>query len=92
LDKVQRLRDLHVSLHPYRMYSSSLLFVYEGDDSAPQHVELCMIDLARTHDHKPEHEVDDGYLFGMANLIKTLQSIANMTGDDTQVQSQEQLA
>jgi len=144
LDRIRELYAIHKADHPYRMYSSSLLFVYEGmpldhnassgssnntntntttdsvdtpispsvaasasastsgvadtsaesrleaprhdelnhdchehvgQDEDGDHIELRMIDFAHTHRLESGHVQDDGYLFGLSNLIDTLETI-----------------
>lgn len=68
---------------PYRFYTSSLLFIYEGDQKAaaahPERplVQLKIIDFAHAvpKNHK-DGEGDDGFLFGLRNLVILFQNIA----------------
>jgi inositol-hexakisphosphate kinase len=58
----------------FNFYSSSLLFVYEGDDMAPSPMaDVRMIDFA--HTQRCKGEKDDGYLFGLSNLIGLISSL-----------------
>ncbi|KAL6059963.1 Kinase [Balamuthia mandrillaris] len=67
--------------HRFNIYSSSLLFVYEGEDvqeeeeAQPPKVTMKMIDFVhafRINDEKPN---DDGYVFGLRNLLQLLQQL-----------------
>jgi hypothetical protein len=59
----------------FRFYSTSLLFVYEGDPSEPQHIDLRMVDFAHTFTLEDNTVNDDGYLFGLRNLIDIVEQI-----------------
>ena len=58
-----------------RFYSSSLLLIREGD-SDTMHADIKLIDFANSSLYDaphPEHDkVDEGYLFGLRNLIRML--------------------
>jgi len=58
-----------------RFYSSSLLFLYDGKkEQGKPKVDIKMIDFA--HVHKiTDNGKDDGYIFGLKNLIETLEKI-----------------
>jgi hypothetical protein len=77
----------------YRLYSTSLLFVYEGDEEGEEQeqkescskdefgeggcgtrMELKMIDFAHTYVLDGQ-EQDDGYVWGLTNLINILQDL-----------------
>ena len=59
-----------------RFYSSSLLFLFEGDeeDHKDAAVDLRMIDFAHVH---PIHDQgkDEGYILGLKNLIGIMKNI-----------------
>lgn len=59
----------------FNFYSSSLLFVYEGDEvvSSPVVADVRMIDFA--HTQRCVGERDDGYMFGLSNLIGLIESL-----------------
>jgi len=61
-----------------RFYSSSLLFLYDGErlPDTPPRVDVKMIDFAHVHPIKEQDGRDDGYLFGLNNLIKHLEKIS----------------
>jgi len=74
LRKVQAFFDGQKEL---RFYSSSLLFLYDGkkpDGSAAPRVDIRMIDFAHVHEIKDSGK-DDGYIFGLKNLIEKLEAI-----------------
>jgi len=61
-----------------RFYSSSLLFLYEGEwgsDNLDPQIDVRMIDFAHTFPREPEEPNDDGYIFGLKNLINILETI-----------------
>jgi 1D-myo-inositol-tetrakisphosphate 5-kinase/inositol-polyphosphate multikinase len=60
--------------HDLRFYSSSLLFLYEGDVTAEPRFEIRMIDFAHVHEIKDGGR-DEGYLVALKNLIKFLKQI-----------------
>lgn len=73
----------------YRFYSSSLLIIYDGQEhkthgTNPFRVDVRMIDFAHTtfkgSKSNPSSTLydgpDHGYIFGMENLIKILQSLS----------------
>lgn len=61
-----------------KFISSSLLFIYEGDESAdvekPAKITLKMIDFAHVSALKDGNK-DEGYIFGTKNLIEDLQTL-----------------
>lgn len=58
----------------YRIYSSSLLFVYEGSLKRPPKWDVKMIDFAHTY-LLDGLEQDDGYRFGLKHLIRLLEEV-----------------
>ncbi len=76
IDELQELE------HVYRIYSGSLILVYEGDlsssdtESKPR-VELKMVDFAHTFPYEDGQVQDDGYLFGLTNLKSVLEQIVD---------------
>lgn len=69
-------------LFPFRFYTSSLLFIYEGDLQAskgrgPPRVDIKIIDFAHAIPKADKDgEGDDGFLFGLRNLLVCFQNIA----------------
>jgi len=90
LDKLLVLHSILDTSSPYRFYSSSLLFIYEGDSSIAFHnaedvknvtltdVDLKMIDFAHTYRLLADDERDDGYVLGLSSLINLLQEIVKL--------------
>jgi len=75
LEKVEKVRDWIENQGDVRLYSSSLLFLYDGDESSEDiRTELRIIDFAHVHKIQDGGK-DDGYIFGINNLIKTLRDI-----------------
>eukprot|EP00727_Mastigamoeba_balamuthi_P005291 m51a1_g14760 putative inositol hexakisphosphate kinase 3 (308) ;mRNA; f:342281-343608 len=73
-----RLRTLHgifVSA-PYKMYSTSLLMMYDGAKDGAK-VDVRVIDFARTYDLGPGEKTDDGIVLGLQTLIDILEWVAS---------------
>lgn len=60
----------------FKFYSSSLLLVYEGDDTLPPRVDVRMIDFA--HTQRSNGDRDTGYLFGIRYLARILHSVLEL--------------
>jgi len=75
---------LKESCNNCRFYSTSLLLLYEGStrDNAAHKVDMRMIDFAHTFPLRNGEENDDGYLFGLSNLIRILQELYRESGND----------
>jgi Inositol polyphosphate kinase len=69
LCKLHTLREWMSAQRRLRFFSSSLLFVYDGEH--PQEVRLRMIDFAHVFKIK-DNGCDEGYLTGLNNLINIL--------------------
>ncbi|KAA8496223.1 Inositol hexakisphosphate kinase 3 [Porphyridium purpureum] len=92
---VERLRILFEKMQKqtlFRFYSSSVLIVYEGDldavaknDHLPV-ADVKMIDFAHTQ-HNDDRKVDEGYLFGLHNLIQILIQLLERERRTTQEES-----
>eukprot|EP00397_Hematodinium_sp_SG-2012_P016587 GEMP01016929.1.p1 GENE.GEMP01016929.1~~GEMP01016929.1.p1 ORF type:complete len:325 (+),score=58.91 GEMP01016929.1:140-1114(+) len=91
---VKRLKALEACLtnHPkWRCYSSSLLIVYEGDPSeklTEKSIDVRAIDFAHVFPIE-DGGLDDGYLFGLATLIKHLEALAPQEGSTLLVKPRE---
>lgn len=72
MEKLEQVRQV-IERHEFRLYSTSLLLVYDGHSEVPI-VQLTMIDFAHTFaaDDKP---IDDGYLLGLNNLIELFNNL-----------------
>lgn len=87
IEKLKNLLLVVKSLDTFRFYTSSLLILYEGNsehfDSKPENklIDIRMIDFAHsTHQFMAEDNCanegpDEGYIFGLNNLIKLLKDI-----------------
>jgi len=79
--KLQPFQDWMSNQSKLRFYSSSLLFVYDADTSerTDKHpageVFFCMIDFAHVSPITEPNGHDDGYILGLKNLMKSLDSI-----------------
>jgi len=72
---LERLLVYFEKQHDLRFYSSSLLFLYDGQEEGKDpHVDIRMIDFAHVHPIKDKGK-DDGYLKGLRNLITFLQKL-----------------
>jgi len=78
LAKVKEVQQWMESQKDLRFYSSSLLFLYEGDetDTANPKVDLRMIDFAHVHPIKDGGR-DEGYVTGVKNLVRVLGEVAH---------------
>lgn len=92
LGKLRELRQVLLTLDTFRFYTSSLLLAYEGRDDDVDDgvnnssgmivdVEVAMIDFAHSTyselDKKKHEGPDAGYIFGLNNLISTLEQISD---------------
>jgi len=76
---LERLKELQKWFHDQRLlrfYSSSLLFLYdgEGEPNKPPKANIKMIDFAHVHEIKDKGR-DEGYITGLNNLIEHLQKL-----------------
>jgi len=79
LVKLEKLLQVIETNQPYRVYSSSLLFMFEGakKERTPE-VTLKMIDFAHTYSFREGQKQDDGYKLGLINLIDCLEKVVKM--------------
>eukprot|EP01117_Protostelium_nocturnum_P016826 TRINITY_DN673_c0_g1_i4.p1 TRINITY_DN673_c0_g1~~TRINITY_DN673_c0_g1_i4.p1 ORF type:complete len:195 (+),score=45.85 TRINITY_DN673_c0_g1_i4:769-1353(+) len=61
----------------FRMYSSSLLFLYEGDSTEDPKCDVRMIDFSHVYPIRDGGR-DEGYLKGLRNLIQFLEDLKGM--------------
>jgi len=61
----------------FRFYSSSVLFVYDSQPNEKPKIDLKMIDFAHVSQIK-DGGLDDGYIFGIKNLMKYLNELKNI--------------
>jgi len=73
VEKLKPIQEWIESQKKVRIYSSSLLFIYDGDTSNND-TELKMIDFAHVHEVKDDGK-DEGYILGMKNLMEILAQI-----------------
>lgn len=95
LSKLKELRQVLLSLDTFRFYTSSLLLAYEGleengsAEGSPVDVDVRMIDFAHSTfsdlDKKKHEGPDSGYIFGLSNLISTLEQISELAGAEPNV-------
>lgn len=85
IEKLTILRDRLISIDGYRFYCSSLLLIYEGDVNERPHVEIRMIDFAKSiakSDQENYHVgPDNGYILGVTSLINIFETIDNKIPD-----------
>ena len=81
LARLKGIEEMYSKQRVFHIFGSSILFVYDASillESAPSSeainssVVVKMIDFA--HVHPANGQPDDNYNFGLANLIKTLES------------------
>lgn len=75
LKQLQTIKGVLSDHATWRMYGSSLLFVYDAD-SMQDGAQVRMIDFAHMFPIKEAGGKDDGYIHGVNFLIRTLQEIA----------------
>ncbi len=79
VDFVDKLKEFYQVMKgiddKFRFYSTSLLMVYEGDLDSTRKIDIKMIDFAHTFNMNDIDTKDDGYLFGLTNLIDILENI-----------------
>eukprot|EP01102_Stenamoeba_stenopodia_P003700 TRINITY_DN13858_c0_g1_i1.p1 TRINITY_DN13858_c0_g1~~TRINITY_DN13858_c0_g1_i1.p1 ORF type:complete len:680 (+),score=133.80 TRINITY_DN13858_c0_g1_i1:316-2355(+) len=63
----------------YRFYSSSILFIYEGNEKLPANPKIRMVDFAHTFRNADENVRDESYLIGLQNLLTTVKLILQMS-------------
>lgn len=75
LNKLKNIISV-VELSPFRFYTSSLLFIYDGDDDSGASMDVRLVDFAHAvYKGTKEGEPDDGFLFGMRNLVSLFTQI-----------------
>jgi hypothetical protein len=80
LEALQRLLEV-MEESVCRLYTSSLLFIYEGDETRREEdeyarVDVKIVDFAHgVSKESSEGELDDGFVFGLKNLIILFQSL-----------------
>jgi len=76
---ITRLKQIKVWMDhqkDLRFYSSSLLFLYEGDENSPLKTDIRMIDFAHVHAIKDGGR-DEGYILGLNNTIKFFEKLSH---------------
>jgi len=75
IEKIQKIREWMETQGELRIYSSSVLFVYDGEEGSDnQNVAVKIIDFAHVFKISDDGK-DDGYIFGINNLLNTLEAI-----------------
>jgi len=83
IGRLETLLNWMESQKLWRFYSSSLLFVYEGDVNSPHiRADLRMIDFAHVFPIR-DGGIDDGYVKGLTTLISFLKKFASIGYDPT---------
>ncbi|UMM31405.1 hypothetical protein L5515_012895 [Caenorhabditis briggsae] len=77
LDRLQPFKEFFESQESFKFFASSLLFVYEADKTLPINLRIVMIDFS--HAFESNGQRDEGYLFGIKNLEKYLNSLISET-------------
>jgi len=77
LEKIYQIKEWAESQSDVRLYSSSILFVYDGHkgEDANNEIVIKIIDFAHVFKINDEGK-DDGYIFGVNNLVQHLEGIA----------------
>jgi len=80
LNKLQNIIAV-VQHSPFRFYTSSLLFIYDGDEDSSASVDVRLVDFAHAiYKGTKGGEADDGFLFGMRNLVSLFTNILERHG------------
>jgi len=75
MEKIREVQEWINDQSQLRFYSSSLLFIYDGEENEDDPIiELKMIDFAHVHPIEDGGK-DDGYIFGIQNLIDHLERL-----------------
>jgi hypothetical protein len=77
IELIKKIQTWMSTQKEYRFFSSSLLFIYDGvkpTDGKELKVNIKLIDFAHVHPIK-DGGSDEGYLFGLKNLMEHLQKI-----------------
>jgi len=74
LEKLTKVVEWAETQGDVRVYSSSVLFIYDGEIQEEERVELKLIDFAHVHKIQDEGK-DEGYIFGIKNLAQYLTNI-----------------
>lgn len=96
LHKLRRLAAIIRSLNDYRFYGSSLLMIYDGDETSDKVMDVRIIDFAHSvtsqdprHEfsYPPQHpnQPDDGYLLGLKTLTVCFEWIYKTHGGEASV-------
>ena len=73
-EKLSAIRKWFEEQDEFRLYASSLLFVYEGDeDRDDTKVDIRLVDFAHAYEHN-QSEIDKNYLFGVNKLVSFFES------------------
>jgi len=96
LNKLQNIMAV-VEHSPFRFYTSSLLFIYDGDEDSSARVDVRLVDFAHAiYKGTKGGEADDGFLFGMRNLVALFTQLlerhsANTSDSDSDMDSGDSL-
>jgi inositol-hexakisphosphate kinase len=78
LTKIRKLKSVMATTTGLRCWGSSLLLIYEGDQShGPPNADVRLIDFAHCQMSPSLDTPDDGMLLGLANIDLYLRSIAS---------------
>eukprot|EP01105_Mastigella_eilhardi_P013370 TRINITY_DN3046_c0_g1_i1.p1 TRINITY_DN3046_c0_g1~~TRINITY_DN3046_c0_g1_i1.p1 ORF type:complete len:333 (+),score=97.74 TRINITY_DN3046_c0_g1_i1:29-1000(+) len=77
--KLERLLECLAADYHYRMYSSSVLLLYDGaaDDPAAAKADIRVVDFAHTYIIEGSEPSDDGVLLGIRNVIAILRPLTH---------------
>ncbi|KAK4022424.1 inositol hexakisphosphate kinase 3 [Daphnia magna] len=82
LDRLNRLLAVISQLDSYRLFTSSLLIIYDGLDGQPSEIDVRIIDFAHAtqRDMTAESQTytgpDDGFIFGLKSLIELIEELS----------------
>jgi hypothetical protein len=82
LEKLENLQKIFEKMNKYRFYDSSILITYDGQEKkngvVKPLVNTHIIDFTHVkYDSNAEDKPDEGYLFGLKNVIQKFNEIKN---------------
>jgi hypothetical protein len=70
IGKLEEIKNTLYRNHEFRIYGGSVLLVYDAQN--PKKFSVKLIDFSNAYKLQKERTQDDGYIFGITNLIKVL--------------------
>jgi hypothetical protein len=84
ITRLEKLLEVFLEQKSLRFYSSSILLIYEGDETEESgailglpHCDIRMVDFANVYDYH-DGELDSGYILGLRSTLQILKDILHM--------------